>query len=300
MPANLTIGDFSQLTHLSIKTLRRYHEAALLEPDEVDARTGYRYYTVDQIPTAQVIHRFRTLGMPVREIGEVLSTDDPVARAALIERHLDRLETQLDETRAAVTSLRRLLQPDPPPLAVLHRREEATTVAAVRATVERGEVLAWYSDAMSDLYRAFEECGLQATGPAGGRYDNELFTRGPGRSGRLSTGRRPTRPEEQSNRSSSPRLSLPSPCIRAHMTTLRLPTALSAPTSPHMPWRSPGRCTRCMSSGHGTPTTAQPGAPKSAGRSSTPRRPRSSPLASRSRSPARCRNSVASWADRGT
>ncbi len=176
MPATLTIGDFSQLTHLSIKTLRRYHEAALLEPAEVDARTGYRYYAVDQIPTAQVIHRFRTLGMPVREIGEVLATDHPVARAALIERHLSRLENQLDETRAAVSSLRRLLQPDPPPLEVLQRRQEATTVAAVRATVERSEVLAWYAGAMADLSEALEDHGVRATGPPGGLYDNELFT----------------------------------------------------------------------------------------------------------------------------
>jgi len=176
VPATLTIGDFSQLTHLSIKTLRRYHEAALLEPDVVDPRTGYRYYTVEQLPTAQVIQRFRTLGMPIREIAEVLATNDPVERSALIERHLDRLENQLDETRAAVTSLRRLLRPDAPPLEVLHRRLEPMTVAAVRDSVDRGEVLAWYSDAMADLYQALDDFGLKATGPPGGLYDNELFT----------------------------------------------------------------------------------------------------------------------------
>src|SRR6266568_477977 len=30
MRAGLSIGDFSQITHLSVKTLRRYHEAGLL------------------------------------------------------------------------------------------------------------------------------------------------------------------------------------------------------------------------------------------------------------------------------
>ena len=55
----LAIGEFSRLTHLSIRTLRRYHEAGLLEPELVDASSGYRYYTVDQIPTAQVIRRLR-------------------------------------------------------------------------------------------------------------------------------------------------------------------------------------------------------------------------------------------------
>ena len=53
----LSIGEFSRLTHLSVRTLRRYHDAGLLEPARVDAASGYRYYTGEQIPTAQVIHR---------------------------------------------------------------------------------------------------------------------------------------------------------------------------------------------------------------------------------------------------
>src|ERR1019366_9342437 len=104
MRAALSIGDFSQITHLSVKTLRRYHEAGLLEPAEVDPQSGSRYDAPTQVPTAQVIRRFRDLGMPVREVREVLSTTDPEARSALIGGHLERLENQLDETRAAVTS----------------------------------------------------------------------------------------------------------------------------------------------------------------------------------------------------
>src|ERR1700722_11621126 len=118
MRAGLSIGDFSQITHLSVKTLRHYHEAGLLEPADVDPHTGYRYYATDQVPTAQVIRRFRELGMPVREVGEVLATADPAARGTLIAAYLERLENQLDETRAAVTSLRRLLAPTPPAVAV--------------------------------------------------------------------------------------------------------------------------------------------------------------------------------------
>ena len=55
----MSIGEFSRLTHLSVRTLRRYHDAGLLEPGTVDSATGYRYYGADQIPTAQVIHRLR-------------------------------------------------------------------------------------------------------------------------------------------------------------------------------------------------------------------------------------------------
>src|SRR6202049_477968 len=101
MDAALSIGEFSRITHLSIKTLRRYHEAGLLEPHYVDTHSGYRYYSLDQVPTAQVIHRFRELGMPVREVGELVAVTDPDTRATLIGQHLERLETQLDQTRAA-------------------------------------------------------------------------------------------------------------------------------------------------------------------------------------------------------
>ena len=38
----LTIGAFARLTHLSVKTLRYYHEVGLL-PAVVDPDSGYRY-----------------------------------------------------------------------------------------------------------------------------------------------------------------------------------------------------------------------------------------------------------------
>jgi DNA-binding transcriptional MerR regulator len=43
MRTGLTIGEFATLSHLSVRTLRRYHEAGLLEPAAVDPSTGYRY-----------------------------------------------------------------------------------------------------------------------------------------------------------------------------------------------------------------------------------------------------------------
>ena len=55
MAAPLTIGDFSRATFLSVKTLRHYHSVGLPQPADVDENTGYRRYTVDQIPTAEVI-----------------------------------------------------------------------------------------------------------------------------------------------------------------------------------------------------------------------------------------------------
>lgn len=172
----LAIGEFSRLTHLSVRTLRRYHDADLLVPATVDDATGYRYYSAEQIPTAQVIHRLRQLDVPLPDVRRIVRSADPGTRAALVGDHLQRLESELDRTRAAVASLRRLLRPEPAPLQVELRAVPATRVAAVEGDVERDDVLSWYSGAMAELDAAVAE----PTGVPGGLYDNGLFEVGRG------------------------------------------------------------------------------------------------------------------------
>jgi DNA-binding transcriptional MerR regulator len=172
----LAIGEFSRLTHLSVRTLRRYHDAGLLEPAAVDSATGYRSYSPDQIPTAQVIHRLRELDVPLPDVQRILRSPDPGSRAALVADHLQRLESELERTRAAVVSLRRLLRPDPAPLAVELRAVPSTTVAAVEDDVDHDHVITWYAGAMAELDALVQE----PTGVPGGLYDNALFEGGHG------------------------------------------------------------------------------------------------------------------------
>ena len=172
----LAIGEFSRLTHLSVRTLRRYHDAGLLEPATVDDATGYRYYSADQIPTAQVIHRLRQLDVPLPDVQRILRAPDPRARAGLVADHLHRLESELDRTRAAVASLRRLLRPEPARLDVELRAVPAATVAAVEDDVSHDQVLSWYAGAMAELDAVVGE----PTGVPGGLYDNALFEDGRG------------------------------------------------------------------------------------------------------------------------
>jgi DNA-binding transcriptional MerR regulator len=104
MPSSFTIGDFSRATHLMTKTLRHYHETGLLEPAHIDPQTGYRHYTTDQIPGAQIIRRFRDLDMPLNDIRAVLSAPDVQTRNALIAAHLKHLESDLARGRVAPES----------------------------------------------------------------------------------------------------------------------------------------------------------------------------------------------------
>jgi DNA-binding transcriptional MerR regulator len=176
MAGSLTIGDFSRVTFLSVKTLRHYHQVGLLEPADVDPVTGYRRYTTVQIPVAQVIRRFRDLGMPLDDIGSVLRAPDQATRSELIAVHLTRLEETLTETQRAVASLRELLEHPSVSAVIEHRRVPATQAAAITSTVEIEDLPAWYRGAMGEIQGTLSAHGIVASGPPGGNYAYELFT----------------------------------------------------------------------------------------------------------------------------
>jgi DNA-binding transcriptional MerR regulator len=179
MASAMPIGDFSRATHMSIKALRHYHRVGLLEPADVDPYTGHRRYTTDQIPTAQVIRRFRDLDMPIEEIRAVLTAPGIPARNELIAAHLSRLEEDLARTQNAVAALQDLLgsPPDGPARAeISHRRVSAARAAAITAVIDIGDSGAWYQGALGELQATIGAQGQAPSGPPGGIYAAELFT----------------------------------------------------------------------------------------------------------------------------
>jgi DNA-binding transcriptional MerR regulator len=171
----LTIGEFSRTTHLSVKTLRHYHEVGLLEPAFVDPDNGYRHYVEAQIPTAQVIRRLRDLEMPVPDVRAVVAAQDGAERNSVIAAHLDRLEVDLERTRRAVSSLRDLIAAPDAALAVEHRTLAPVPALGIRAVVDREDVLVWWQGALGELQAAAGAQGLRVRGPTGGVYASELF-----------------------------------------------------------------------------------------------------------------------------
>jgi DNA-binding transcriptional MerR regulator len=178
MSSSLPIGDFSRATHMSIKTLRHYHRVGLLEPADVDRFTGHRRYTTDQIPTAQVIRRFRELDMPIEEIRNVLAAPDVSGRNELIAAHLGRLEESLARTRGAVAALRDLLdQPSVSlPAPISHRSVTATRAAAITDVIDTEDIAAWFEGALGELRATLGVQSAPATSTPGGIYAAELFT----------------------------------------------------------------------------------------------------------------------------
>jgi DNA-binding transcriptional MerR regulator len=177
MSALLTIGEFSRLTHLSVKALRHYDDVGLLEPAHVDASSGYRRYATAQVPVAQIIRRFRDLDMPLEQIQAVLAAPDVTARDRVIVAHLERMEQMLEATQATVASLRRLLDGGEPALPIEYRSMPATPALAIRDRVHWDDAEDWLAAAFDDLHQALGSTANPAHGPDAAFYGPEFFER---------------------------------------------------------------------------------------------------------------------------
>ena len=71
----LTIGNLSKQTGVHVKSLRYYGQLGILLPAYTDPDTGYRYYTLSQIPVVHAICACIFLDIPLKEFTGFLTRD---------------------------------------------------------------------------------------------------------------------------------------------------------------------------------------------------------------------------------
>ena len=80
------IGEFAQIAQVSGRQLRFYDQLGLLRPAHTDPQTGYRYYSIRQLPRLNSILALKELGLSLEQIGPLLDERAVAGRAA---RHAD-------------------------------------------------------------------------------------------------------------------------------------------------------------------------------------------------------------------
>lgn len=101
------IGEFSKLTQVTIRMLRYYDEMGLLKPAKVDEISGYRMYSIDQIPTLNTILYLRDSGFQVAEIKEALHKKSEAELIELLDLKYKEVEQniQIEKERLAKLTL---------------------------------------------------------------------------------------------------------------------------------------------------------------------------------------------------
>ncbi|MGE5141429.1 MAG: MerR family transcriptional regulator [Rudaea sp.] len=137
----LKIGDLSRLTRISVKTLRYYDEMELLKPEYIDPFTGYRYYSLDQLPRLNRILALKDLGLSLQEICLLLAENVTPAemRGMLRMKRLEiqeRLEQERERLARVDSRLRQIEQEDRmPTVEVVLKEVEPVRVAGLRARI---------------------------------------------------------------------------------------------------------------------------------------------------------------------
>jgi DNA-binding transcriptional MerR regulator len=110
---HMQIGEVSELTGLSLRTIRYYEEVGLVAPS---ARTtgGFRLYSEIDLARLRLVRRMKPLDFSLEEMKDVLSvldgleSGDPLS----VEHHqfVGRLEMYREVTAARVTALKEQLE----------------------------------------------------------------------------------------------------------------------------------------------------------------------------------------------
>lgn len=95
------IGEFSNLMQVSIRMLRHYDEIGLFIPAQIDKYTGYRLYSIEQIPVLQKIILLRDVKFSVAEIGVAIKNWNDHFMIQQLERKEKEIqdEIRLEEQR---------------------------------------------------------------------------------------------------------------------------------------------------------------------------------------------------------
>jgi len=97
----IKIGDFSRICQVPVSALRYYAELGLLPPAEVDQFTGYRRYTLDQLPRLYRILALRDLGLSLEQIGLLLREELPPEEIrGMLRLRRAELQGRIEEERA--------------------------------------------------------------------------------------------------------------------------------------------------------------------------------------------------------
>jgi DNA-binding transcriptional MerR regulator len=110
MKNSYSIGEFSTITGLSVKTLRFYHEKGILVPSSVDEATGYRFYDASKIEKARIISQLRQIEFSIEDIAAVLGEcTDEADILNYLERQRNTLQQRIREDRDIVRSLNEII-----------------------------------------------------------------------------------------------------------------------------------------------------------------------------------------------
>lgn len=172
------IGEFSKICRVPVSALRYYSDLGLLPPDAIDPDSGYRYYSVSQLPRLNRILALKDLGLSLEDVGAILN--DELAAAEL--RGMLRLKQAeigqvVSEQQARLTRVENRLrmiegEESMPDHEVVLKTLEPVHVVSLRETLANPQDVATL---ITDGFAALIPAGIMPTAPCFSVYQDPEF-----------------------------------------------------------------------------------------------------------------------------
>lgn len=135
-----TIGQFSRITGLTVKTIRLYHEKGLIIPAHSDPFTGYRYFDQRNVEEARKVKLLRELEFPLIEIGRMLEgSGDDSDILGFLESRRDSIQERAKKLNLIVSTLDDIIRSEQEAAVIgevdsqiVEKNLEATQIAGIR------------------------------------------------------------------------------------------------------------------------------------------------------------------------
>lgn len=174
----IKIGDFSNLAHVSIKTLHHYDELGLLKPAYIDRFSGYRYYALQQLATLNRILALKDLGLSLEQVAQLLH-DETVSTAEMRGMlRLKRMElaARVEEEQARLLRveqrLRQLEGQDVPAEVAVKAVPAQTVLLAQVIAADESMLLRARQSLQTLLQNHLDQARLKPAGPWFGLMEN--------------------------------------------------------------------------------------------------------------------------------
>lgn len=96
-----TISELAGFFNISTQTLRYYDRIGLIKPDVVNPKTGYRYYSEDQLGDLYLIKSLKSMGMTLDEIKDCLSSKDIDILERTLKSRMREIDAKIEELQSA-------------------------------------------------------------------------------------------------------------------------------------------------------------------------------------------------------
>ena len=174
----IIIGDFSKLSRVPVKTLRYYDQIELLKPALVDKFSGYRFYTVDQMPRLNRILALKDLNFTMDQITGMLDDSlTPEQMRGMLRLKQAEIERDMDEEQARLrrieSRLRQIEQENQmPQYEVLIKKVDPIKVAAIRDALPN---YASIGQLINEVLGKLGKLGIAPAGPPIAIYHDKEF-----------------------------------------------------------------------------------------------------------------------------